>query len=71
MRTIQDWLLAGAIAVAVAIFCHFFLFESYVVDGDSMEPSLSFGQHILVATRGIHRAHSSSGSSACRATAWK
>lgn len=48
MRTIQDWLLAGAIAVAVAIFCHFFLFESYVVDGDSMEPSLSFGQHILV-----------------------
>lgn len=48
MRTIGDWLLAGVIAVVVALFCHFFIFESYVVDGDSMEPSLSSGQHILV-----------------------
>lgn len=44
----KDWLITGVVAVLVALFCHFFVLESYVVDGPSMEPTFHSEDHILV-----------------------
>ena len=48
MKEQKDWLIAIIIAAVIALGVRTFIFETYIVDGDSMQPTFQTNNHLIV-----------------------
>lgn len=48
MKEQKDWLIAIIIAAVIAFGVRTFIFETYIVDGDSMQPTFQTNNHLIV-----------------------
>jgi signal peptidase I len=47
-KEITEWIISIVVAVALVLFIINFVAKSYTVKGDSMDPTLKDGQHVIV-----------------------
>ena len=48
MNEQKDWLIAIIIAAVIALGVRTFIFETYIVEGDSMQPTFQTNNHLIV-----------------------